>query len=130
MKVINGKGAVMGRVAAYAAKELLKGEEISIVNCEQMIITGSRKNITSEFEATRKRVGSAQGGPKVSRMPEQIVKRTVRGMLPNARMSGRGRNALKKIKCYVGIPKEFEKAKIIDMPEKKSKFITVKELGK
>jgi len=130
MKVINGKGAVMGRVAAYAAKELLKGEEISIINCEQMIITGSRKNITSEFEATRKRVGSAQGGPKVSRMPEQIVKRTVRGMLPNARMSGRGRDALKKIKCYVGIPKEFEKSKMIDMSEKKSKFITVKELGK
>ena len=73
---------------------------------------------------------SSDLGPKVSRMPEQIVKRTVRGMLPNARMSGRGRNALKKIKCYVGIPKEFEKAKIIDMPEKKSKFITVKELGK
>ena len=28
MKIIDGKNAVMGRLASYAAKEALKGEEV------------------------------------------------------------------------------------------------------
>jgi len=130
MKIIDGKGAVLGRVASYSAKQALQGEEIVVLNCEQIIITGNRKKIQSDFEERRQRVGSSQKGPKISRMADRIVKRAIRGMLPSHRQ-GRGREAWKRIKCYVGIPKEFEgKKTIVVGKDKKSKFIKVQEIAK
>jgi len=128
MKVIDGTNAVMGRLASYVAQQVLKGEEIAIVNCEKVIITGNKKEIRGKFEHRRTRVGSGQKGPKLSRSPERIVKRCIRGMLPNHR-KGRGKEALGRVKCYVGIPKEFEDAKkIVAGKEKKAKFIKVEEI--
>ena len=130
MKIIDGKNAVLGRLASYTAKEVLKGEEIVILNCEKVIITGNKKNIKENFEAKRKRVGSGQKGPKHSRLSYKIVKRTIRGMLPNHR-KGRGKKFFKKIKCYNGIPKKFEDSKkIIAGKEKTSKFIKINEISK
>lgn len=130
MKIIDGKNAVLGRLASYVAKEALKGEEIVILNCDQVIITGNKKNIREEFEAKRRKIGSGQKGPKHSRSTDKIVKRSIRGMLPNHRL-GRGKLAYRKIKCYVGIPKEFQESKkIIGGREKKSKFVYVKEISK
>ncbi len=130
MKVVDGKNAVMGRLASYVAKEVLKGEEIVVVNCDEVIITGNRKNIEEEFEATRKRVGSTQKGPKISRIPERIVKRAIRGMLPNVRHNGRGRKAFKGIRCYAKVPKEFENMERIELKHTRNKFINVKDLAK
>jgi large subunit ribosomal protein L13 len=131
MKIIDGKNAILGRLASYAAKEALKGEEIAIINCEQIVITGKKQNIKNELEMKRGRVGSTEKGPKVSRTSEKIVKRTIRGMLPNYR-TGRGRVAFKRIKCYVGTPKEFESAKKILAGKDKTlgKIVRVKEIAK
>ena len=130
MKIINGKNAVLGRLASYAAKQALQGEEIIILNCEQIIITGNRKNIRKEFEEKKRRVGSGQKGPKISRNADKIVKRAIRGMLPNFRQ-GRGKIAYKKIKCYTGVPKEFQESKkIIGGREKKAKSIHVRDISK
>ena len=129
-KVIDGKNAILGRLASYTAKEALKGEDIVILNCEQVIITGNRKRIQKDFEEKRSRVGSSQKGPKHSRTSERIVKRTIRGMLPDHR-KGRGKIAYRKIRCYIGVPKEFRDAKkIVSGKEKKVKFIHVKEISK
>lgn len=128
MIIIDGKNATLGRLASYAAKQALNGEEIIILNCEKVIITGRKRNIKSEFLKKREKVGSGQKGPKVSRNPEKIVKRAIRGMLPNHR-KGRGKIAYRKIKCYSGIPEKFRnKKKIVSGKEKTSKFIRVKEL--
>jgi len=130
MKLIDGKGAILGRLASYVAKETLKGEEIIILNCDQVIITGNKKNIEESFHEKRSRVGSSQKGPKHSKSSEKIVKRTIRGMLPEHRF-GRGREAFKRIKCYVGIPKEFQESKTIKAGKGKPfKFITIKEVSK
>ena len=87
--------------------------------------------ISDRFQAKRRRVGSGQQGPKVSRSSHLIVKRTIRGMLPNARQSGRGKDALGRIKCYSGIPKEFEGKKMISLgDEKDAVFINVSEVYK
>ncbi|MBR9701481.1 50S ribosomal protein L13 [Candidatus Pacearchaeota archaeon] len=130
MKIIDGKNAVLGRLASYVAKEALKGEEIVVLNCDQVIITGNKKDIKGKFEARRSRIGSSQKGPKHRRPSQMIVKRTIRGMLPDHR-TGRGREAFKKIKCYGGVPKEFEESKkIIAGKEKTSKFIRVKDITK
>lgn len=130
MKIINGENAVLGRLASYVAKESLKGEEIIILNCRNIIITGNRKNIVGGFQRKKGRVGSAQKGPKYSLSIINIVRRTIRGMLPEHRW-GRGREAYKRIKCYTGVPKEFEEKKKINFGgEKSGKFISIKEVGK
>lgn len=126
--IIDGKNAVLGRLASFVAKESLKGEEITILNCGEIIITGNQKTTEKKFKERRGRVGSGQKGPKHSRDIVKIVKRTIRGMLPNTR-EGRGKQALKKIKCYIGIPKEFEGKEMKKMEAKKIKFSRVKEFG-
>ena len=73
MKIIDGTEAVLGRLASYASKQALQGEEIVVVNCEKVIITGKRKSIEKDFDEKRSRVGSSQKGPKISRLPERIV---------------------------------------------------------
>lgn len=129
MKIINGENAVLGRLASYSAKEALKGEEIVILNCEKVIITGNRQNIIKDFQIRRTKIGSGQKGPKHSRLAHLIVKRAIRGMLSHR--SGRGKEAFRRIKCYEGIPEQFKDAKkIVSGKEKGTKFIHIEELTK
>ena len=130
MKIIDGTDAALGRLASFAAKESLKGEEIVIINCNKVLITGNRKNIEEKFQEKRGRVGTLQVGPKVSKTNEKIVKRTIRGMLPDFRM-GRGKEALKKIKCYNTIPQEYESVEKIKLEKiKPRKAIKLESMRK
>lgn len=119
-KVIDGTNAALGRLASYSAKESLKGDEIIIINCNKVLITGSREYIEKEFQEKRGRVGSGQKGPKISKSNERIVKRAIRGMLPDHR-EGRGREAFKKIICYNDVPREYESAEKIKLEKVKPK---------
>ena len=128
-KVIDGTNAVLGRLASYSAKQALLGEEIAILNCEKVIITGNRKDIADKFNAKRKKIGSGQKGPKHSRLAHRIVKRAIRGMLSHR--SGRGKEALARIRCYEGVPEKFKDAKkIVGSKEKNTKFISVGDITK
>jgi len=128
MIVIDGKNSILGRLSSFVAKEALKGNEVSVINCGDIIITGNKKNVEDKFQKRRGRVGSGQKGPKHHRNSEKIVKRSIRGMLPNYKL-GRGAIAFKKIKCYKGIPKELESIKPIKVfAEKKKKNLKIKEL--
>jgi len=130
MKIIDGTGAVLGRLASYTAKELLKGEEVSIINCNEIIISGKKKSIGKEFAKRRSRVGHSQKGPRHHKTSEKIVKRTIRGMLPNFR-EGRGKQAFKRLRCYNTVPKELkEKKAISSSKEKPIKFAKVKDFTK
>lgn len=127
MKIIDGKGAILGRVASYSAKSALKGEDIIIFNCDKIKISGNKKNIQENFRIKREKRGSSQKGPKHSRLNEKIVKRTIRGMLPDFR-KGKGKIAYRRIKCYEKLPKEFENSKSISFDKKINKFIEIKDL--
>ena len=130
MKLIDGTNAIMGRLASYVAKQALQGEEIIILNCEEVIITGNRKNIQEEFLEGTTKIGSGQKGPKISKSSDKIVKRAIRGMVGNHR-AGRGKEAFRRIKCYIGIPKEFKgKKMILAGKEKGNKFVKVKNILK
>ncbi|MEK6895753.1 MAG: 50S ribosomal protein L13 [Nanoarchaeota archaeon] len=125
-KIIDGTGAVLGRLASFAAKEVLRGEDIIVLNSEKIIITGNKKDIKETYKRKRGKVGTIQVGPKVSRRADLLIKRTIRGMLPGHK-KGRGREAYKKIRCYVGVPKEFEGKESINMSkERTKKFVTIK----
>jgi len=127
VKIINGKNATLGRLASYASKEVLRGEKIIILNCGEVIITGNKKNIRETFGEKRRKVGSGQKGPKYSRLDYKIVKRAIRGMLPNHR-KGRGKIAYNLVRCYNNIPEEFEKSKKITFENEKNKFVKIKDI--
>lgn len=128
-RIIDGSGAVFGRICSYAAKKALEGDEIVIVNSEKVIISGNKKDIIGKYDALRKKGGHSLKGSKYSRIPYRMLKRGIRGMLPNFK-KGQGKIAFSKIKCYDGIPKELKDEKMIkiDAP-KKLKYIELKELS-
>ena len=109
MKIIDGKNLLLGRVCSYVAKAALLGEEIKILNCENIVISGSRKKVFAQEKERRLRKSYPLKSAKFSVLPEKYVKRSVRGMLP--RKKERGLKAFKKIMCYVGIPEEFSDKK-------------------
>ena len=128
--IIDAEGATLGRLCTNAAKNLLKGEEISIINSEKAIISGKKSMIKKRYKQ-KKEVGTYRKGPFFPRMPDRIVKRTIRGMIPYQTPSGRA--AFKRLKCYIGIPKEFEGKKfekIKDAEKNPIDFITIMELSK
>jgi len=126
---IDGKHAILGRLASLVAKKLLSGEAVNIFNAENIIITGDPKRIVGQYlKETRK--GSPQHGPFFPKRPDLIVRRTTRGMLPYK--TNKGRDAFKKLRVYVGIPEasKNEKLERIATKDIKTDFITVGRLAK
>ena len=41
--IIDAKEAVVGRVAAYAAKQAMLGKEVKVINAEKAIMSGSKE---------------------------------------------------------------------------------------
>lgn len=103
MKVINAEGLIVGRFATVAAKQALLGEEVVIVNCEKAVISGRPEAVFAKYKQVRDR-GVPKRGPYMSRMPDRLVRRMVRGMLPMA--NARGKEAFARIMCYIGTPEE------------------------
>jgi len=110
--VIDANDGIMGRIASYAAKQALLGKKISIVNCEKVLISGRKNVLISTYREKLSKGGTAQKGPFIPRTAEGMFKRAVRGMLPWSK--ARGREALKRVMCYVGVPKDLENAKKIN----------------
>lgn len=103
---IDGTDLILGRVASFAAKQALLGENVIITNCEKIIISGTRKhNIARYLEVYE--MGNTMNGPYLPRVADRFVKKVCKRMLPNRK--ARGREALKRIRCYVGSPKIDEK---------------------
>jgi ribosomal protein uL13 len=109
---IDASGCVYGRLCSFAAKQAMGGNEVRVVNSEKIVITGNENDALIRLRALRAKGGHSQKGPKVAKAPEKILKRGIKGMLPDFR-KGQGKIALKKVKCYSGIPEEFAKKKLI-----------------
>jgi len=103
--IIDARNLVLGRMASAVSQRALLGESIDIVNCEQAIITGSKKDIMDKYVQRRKR-GTPTTGPYTHRRPEMLVKRAIRGMLPYKKE--RGRQAFSRIRCHRGVPKHLQ----------------------
>jgi len=128
--VVDAENSPAGRVASIVAKKLLNSkEEIAVVNSEKAIITGNKHQIKERFMQRRNRLGGILRGPHISRVPDRLLKRMIRGMLP--RKKERGQEALKRVKCYVGLPKEFQNMKALKMEDKTDlKYIALGEVYK
>lgn len=132
MKVIDATKHKVGRLASYVAQDALKGEVIRIVNADKAVFTGTRANILKKFRFKRK-VGSRYQGPFYPKRADRIVKRVIRGMLPYKKQ--RGRDALDRIRAYIGVPEELAKQKTVTVEGakigimEKRLYLTVGELS-
>ena len=126
--IVDAEEAIVGRLAAKIAKELLKGEDITIINSEKAIITGNPDAIMERFFLKREK-GDPNKGPFYPRQPDKLLKRTIRGMLPYKK--DRGKKALSRLKVFIGNPDNLKGEKISKTEEDiKCKYMTVKDLCK
>jgi len=133
--IINATNLIAGRLATVVAKKALLGEEITIINCENAVITGRRDTVLAQRKQRRDR-GTPTAGPYCPRMPDQMLKRMIRGMLPYKQE--RGEAAFKRIMCYRGVPIQLQdkvqqattikEADAAKLPYKK--FVTLGEIAK
>lgn len=109
VKYIDASDLILGRMASYAAKQALLGEQVIIVNCEKAVVSGSAAIVKQHKFKRHGGIGRPFHGPYFSRYSDALVRRTVRGMLPFA--TTRGREAYRRVKCYIGVPENFQNQK-------------------
>ena len=112
--VIDASGLILGRMASIVAKRLLLGESIIIVNAEKATLSGRRLSRVKEAKAFLD-VGHPRKGPFHPRRPDQILRRTVRGMLP--RRKPKGADALRRLKVFLDVPLQLKTAKLETISE-------------
>ena len=132
--VVDTTDHIAGRLSSHVAKLLLEGNRVSLVNCEKIMMSGTRANIIKEYREFLEinSVINPKHGPVHYRRPDTIITKMIRGMLPYDRKPS-GIEAHKRLRTYIGSPKElksfekiqFEKAKIRKSP---SNYTTVGEL--
>ena len=131
--IIDASGAILGRLASEVAKRALKGEEIIIINAEKAVISGNKEAVLEKY-LHRRRIGNPKKGPFFPKRPDLIVKRAIRGMLPYKKK--RGKEALKRIRVFIGVPEELDiEAERVEKAKKRvddisCPFIEVLELSK
>jgi large subunit ribosomal protein L13 len=130
--IIDGEGLVLGRLASIVSKKLLDGEPITILNAEKIIISGTKEWAYAKYKQRIDRASISNPrrmGPKYPRRPDDIFRRTVRGMLPYKQ--AKGRDAYKSLKVYLGVPQEFEGQEMVQVEEAAPRNIAKSvELGK
>ncbi len=103
--LVDGTRLIAGRLASNVAKLLRKGNRVSVVNCDKIMMSGKKSSIIGEYEEFLKinSIIHPRHGPKHPRRPDTIIKRMVRGMLPKEKPSKK--TYLARLITYIGVPK-------------------------
>ncbi|CAD6187839.1 unnamed protein product [Caenorhabditis auriculariae] len=114
--VIDGKDHLLGRLASTVAKNLLQGEKVVVLRCEEIAISGNfHRSKLKYLSFLRKRLNiNPSRGPFHYRAPSKIFWRTVRGMLPHKTIHGTA--ALKNLRTYEGVPSQYNNNKKFNVP--------------
>eukprot|EP01082_Thalassiosira_pseudonana_P013843 g11579.t1 g11579 contig6:147083-147664(+) len=109
--LIDCRDHLHGRLCSIVAKELLAGQKIILVRCEEMIISGSLvRNQTKYAQFRQKRMNTNPGrGPFHFKSPARLVWRTIRGMVHQK--TARGQAAIGRLSTFEGIPHPYDKMK-------------------
>ena len=132
--VVDATDHIAGRLASNVAKLLIKGNRVSVVNCEKIMMSGTRSNHIQEYREFLEinSIINYKHGPVHYRRPDTIMAKMIRGMLPHDRKPS-GKESHQRLRTYIGSPKEiksiekiqFEKAKI---RKASSNYTTMAEL--
>ena len=119
--VVDGTNLIAGRLASNVAKLLRKGNRVSVVNCDKIMMSGNKFSIIGEYEEFLKinSIINYKHGPVHYRRPDTIIAKMIRQMLPFDRKPS-GKLAFQRLRTYIGAPNDtkplektqFEKALI------------------
>ncbi|KAK4689471.1 large subunit ribosomal protein L13Ae, partial [Tremellales sp. Uapishka_1] len=115
--VIDGKGHLLGRLASIIAKQILSGQKVTVVRCEEINVSGSFFRNKLNYHAylhKRHIVNPKKSGPFHHRAPSRILYKAVRGMVPHK--SSRGAAALLRLSLFEGVPPAQDKVKKMVVP--------------
>ena len=132
MKIYDAKDLIVGRLATKVAKEALLGQDIVIVNCNDAVISGDKTVIFKREKQKKSRTGYPLKKAKLPRLSDRFVRRAVRGMLPWK--YPRGKEAFKRVMCYMNIPEELVGKELITIKEAQvsklpgAKYMKVKDI--
>lgn len=134
-KIYDAENMVVGRLASKVAKAVLLGDDAVIINAEKAIITGDRRSVIDAFKRKYniRTSYNPRKGPNHQRRPDKLLRKMIRGMLPWP--TPRGKTAFKRIRVYIGIPKQYLGAEKIILEKSvykslKRKYITIEELSR
>ncbi|KAL8160594.1 hypothetical protein V2J09_002131 [Rumex salicifolius] len=115
--VIDARHHMLGRLASIVAKELLSGQRVVVVRCEEIALSGGLVRQKMKYlRFLRKRMNTKPShGPIHFRAPAKIFWRTVRGMIPHK--TKRGAAALARLKVFEGVPPPYDKTKRMVVPD-------------
>merc|ERR1712226_962400 len=115
--VIDCRGHLLGRLASTVAKELLSGQKIVLVRCEEINISGElfRNKLKWESFRSKRTNTNPKKGPFHYRSPADLIRRSIRGMVPHK--TARGAAAMERLTCFVGVPPPFDKKKRVVIPQ-------------
>ncbi|CAO1632195.1 unnamed protein product [Parajaminaea phylloscopi] len=115
--IVDGKGHLLGRLASVVAKEILSGQKVTIVRCEEINVSGSffrNKLKMHAYLHKRHVVKPSRSGPFHFRAPSRVFYKAVRGMVPHK--TARGAAALERLKLYEGMPPPYDRKKKMVIP--------------
>lgn len=115
--VIDAKGHLLGRLASTVAKQLLNGQKIVVVRCEDINISGEFFRNKLKYLAYLRKACRYHPtrGPFHFRAPSRILYKAIRGQIPHK--TARGMAALERLKVFEGIPPPFDKVKRMVVPQ-------------
>lgn len=121
---IDATNALAGRIGTYAAKQALLGNTVNILNAEKAVISGSPEKVLERYHVRVTEIGTPQRGPFYCRLPDRFLRRLIRGM--TGYKTPRGREAYKKIMCYIGVPEKFKDKKLVAIAKTSTELPTYK----
>ena len=108
-QLLDATDKILGRFCSQVAKKALLGEYIVIINAQDAIISGTKRDIHEKFLAKLK-ISTATNplrGPFHERRPDTFMRRVIKQMLPRKKV--RGKEALKRVHVYISdIPERFK----------------------
>lgn len=115
--VIDAKGHLLGRLASVVAKQILNGQRVTVVRCEELNISGEFfRNKLKYYDYLRKGTRfNKTRGPFHFRAPSRIFFKAVKGMVQHK--TARGKAALERLKVFEGVPPPYDKKKRVVVPQ-------------
>ncbi len=124
-KLFDAKDMLVGRLASVAAKELLNGNNVVIINSEKALMSGTKSYLVKKYKVrlNLQEKENPEHSPYWPRRPDMLLKRIIRGMLPHNKP--RGREAYRHLVVFIGAPSKFKDAKPVEIEKKDAKRMYV-----
>ncbi len=127
----------VGRLATRVAKMLLENKSVVILNAEKALFVGDFKVVLDKWKKWMeiRTLTNPRKGPFHHTRPDLFLKRRIRGMLPSYWKHKRSRVVYKRLKVYMGVPRQYKNVKtitirdaIIDVTSGRYKYVYLKDL--